>query len=174
MKFKVFHCSWESFIYTRVIKLIESLRLKLYLNTYDGCWTACMFQRDNKWRRIYIYVWCANENDKMIRVCWSRFLTKSTCGSFLSPCYHLFQPYPRLVTKELKHGHETSGAMNPAVEVTRGVVTTPILVLRPASGNRSMKPYVIERLFDSLCLVGIVERERTCNSSTLLHPRGGL
>lgn len=35
MKFKVFHCSWESFIHTRVIKLIESLRLKLYLNTYD-------------------------------------------------------------------------------------------------------------------------------------------
>lgn len=75
------------------------------------------------------------------------------------------QPSPRLlVTKELKHGHETSGAMNPNVEATRGVCyDTPILVLRPASGNRSMKPYVIERLFDSLCLVGIVEKEcRTC------------
>lgn len=53
------------------------------------------------------------------------------------------------------------------VEVTRGVVTTPILVLRPASGNRSMKPYVIERLFDSLCLVGTVERAQNAPAT---HP----
>lgn len=158
MKFKVFHCSWESFIHTRVIKLIESLRLKLYLNTYDV--GRRMLQDING--RISSYA----KNDGMIRA--DHNFSQNPCWELLIAVLPRFQPYPRLllVTKELKHGHETSGAMNP-VEVTRGVVTTPILVLRPASGNRSMKPYVIERLFDSLCLVGTVERAQNAPAT---HP----